>query len=357
MNSNLTPVKVRGKRKTPSAPTIRIPQELEKRLRVQHEFQIQAPGSQDQSPKKLKRSMAEIMARRTIQHRSTLDSLPSEILEKILLYSTNLALPRTSPLIGLRLSERATLVRLFILAFHETWDQWFGSPVSEKEEGTFEGNPELQTAILTQRWASIDLILTAQQAWVDRYASDRSFQHSVPWDDSKKGADHSHEGDDFRYNAHDCFEVDYQRALEWTPFQIEPETWGGHDIHPQVKIPTELMTGPWDDEKLRRLFWLSRGGMRISEDETDGPPWEDKIKFLRNAVLEATEPNVLVVNCLMGSWVFRGLPGDVMRMEKGKIDARLQWGDDTEDTRMILRRTRQALDIFLDHWRADQVVK
>lgn len=144
MNSNLTPVKVRGKRKTPSAPTIRIPQELEKRLRVQHEFQIQAPGSQDQSPKKLKRSMAEIMARRTIQHRSTLDSLPSEILEKILLYSTNLALPRTSPLIGLRLSERATLVRLFILAFHETWDQWFGSPVSEKEEGTFEGNPELQ---------------------------------------------------------------------------------------------------------------------------------------------------------------------------------------------------------------------
>jgi hypothetical protein len=68
------------------------------------------------------------MATRATRHRSTLDSLPAEILESILLYSANLSLPRVSNFIGFKLSGRATLLRLFILAFHETWEQWFGIP-------------------------------------------------------------------------------------------------------------------------------------------------------------------------------------------------------------------------------------
>jgi hypothetical protein len=70
------------------------------------------------------------MATRKIRHRNTLDSLPSEILESILLYSANLALPRVSNFIGAKLSGRATLLRLFILAFHDTWEQWFGIPTN-----------------------------------------------------------------------------------------------------------------------------------------------------------------------------------------------------------------------------------
>lgn len=71
-------------------------------------------------------SLASVLASRRPPQR--LDELPAEILEMILLYSTNLSLPRVSHQIGVRLSGRATLLRLFIQAFHETWDQWFGIP-------------------------------------------------------------------------------------------------------------------------------------------------------------------------------------------------------------------------------------
>lgn len=60
--------------------------------------------------------------------RADLESLPAEILETVLLYSADLALPRASPRLGVKLSDRVTLLRLFIWAFHDTWDQWFGIP-------------------------------------------------------------------------------------------------------------------------------------------------------------------------------------------------------------------------------------
>lgn len=75
--------------------------------------------------------MSTVMASHAFKERSNLDTLPSEILEKILLYSTNLSLPHASPVIGAKLSERATLIRLLMWAFHETWDQWFGIPTSK----------------------------------------------------------------------------------------------------------------------------------------------------------------------------------------------------------------------------------
>lgn len=71
------------------------------------------------------------MAAHSMHGKPALDSLPSEILEKILLESSSLALPHASPVIGAKLSEKATLVRFFIWAFHETWDQWFGHPTSK----------------------------------------------------------------------------------------------------------------------------------------------------------------------------------------------------------------------------------
>lgn len=121
----LTPVRVRGKRKTPS--TSKPPGTLR-----QHEEQEQQHPS-----KKPKRSLSTVMATRTSRARANLDTLPSEILETILLYSANLSLPNCTPLIGLKLSERATLLRFFIWAFHETWLQVFvhGPPVNDGRGG------------------------------------------------------------------------------------------------------------------------------------------------------------------------------------------------------------------------------
>jgi hypothetical protein len=109
---NLTPVRIRGKRKK-RASTINSP--------------VSPMGSG--KVKQLKRSISAVRKERLTRSRATLDSLPTEILEKILLYSTNLSLPRSAPLIGAKLSGRATLLRLFIWAFHDTWDQGFGISV------------------------------------------------------------------------------------------------------------------------------------------------------------------------------------------------------------------------------------
>src|SRR4051812_7326944 len=103
----LTPIHVRGKRKAPSSKT---------------------PKGLDSPPQKMRKSLGTVLAGRATRTRATLESLPYEILESILLYSTNLSLPRASLIVGLKLSNRATLLRLFIWAFHETWEQSFGIP-------------------------------------------------------------------------------------------------------------------------------------------------------------------------------------------------------------------------------------
>lgn len=110
----LTKIHVKGKRKTPAT--------SRPRALCEQQPPFKAPRT--------RKSLSSVMATRKTRHRNTLDSLPAEILENILLYSTNLALPRVSNFIGAKLSGRATLLRLFILAFHETWEQWFGIPTN-----------------------------------------------------------------------------------------------------------------------------------------------------------------------------------------------------------------------------------
>ncbi|POR38779.1 Uncharacterized protein TPAR_01029 [Tolypocladium paradoxum] len=332
----LTPVRIRGKRKASS---------------------IKTPTTLAPQPRKMKRSLASVVASRSTRRRATLESLPSEMLESILLYSTNLSLPRASPVIGSKLSDRATLLRLFIWAFHETWQQWFGIPASQPichvpqvasvQQVQCQGDHALQSAMLEMPWAKIDFILQAQQAWADRYARDRWYQHSIPWQEDPGDLGHHDIGGFSHFNARECFEMDFQQALKWPPFFVESVKWNTQEVHPLARMPTDLITGPWDDEKLRRLFWLSRGGIKVDGGEQTLPPWEVKLQCMDNAVLSAPEPNVLVVNCLMGSWVFTDLPRDVVRKQLVGLDRRIEWGGDTPESRAILRRTRNTLDLFL----------
>jgi hypothetical protein len=146
----LTPVHIRGKRLTgkrksrPSFPP----------LALRH--LVSSEG------KRHKKSMAAVLANRSSQQRPSLETLPVELVEKILLYSNNLALPNASHRLGLSLSARATLIRLVIHAFHGTWDQWFGIILHEERinhpatsEGKFvpydEGDPVLQVSGLQRR--------------------------------------------------------------------------------------------------------------------------------------------------------------------------------------------------------------
>jgi hypothetical protein len=207
----------------------------------------------------------------------------------------------------------------------------------------------LQTAVLKQPWVTIDFILLAQQVWADNYGTRRWYQHSTPWNQEPDEVCHSHRGGVYHFNAKECFEVDYQQALKWPPFRVEALPWGTQEVHPKTRLPTDLLTGPWNDEQLRRLFWLTRGGMMVNSGSDASIPWEIKMQFLRNAILDVEQPQVLAINCLMGAWLFKDLPQDIVRQELAGIDRRLQWGDDSETTKYILERTRKAMTAFLDH--------
>ncbi|KHN98774.1 uncharacterized protein MAM_03236 [Metarhizium album ARSEF 1941] len=336
-----TPVRIRGKRKREPPP---IPVSV---------------AAADGTPGKMKRSLASVRASRLSRHHTVLESLPAELLETILLYSESLSLPRSSHLIGAKLSGRATLLRLFMVAFHDTWDQWFGVPktqwhgprIQEEDGPSFGGDAVFQSAMLELPWVDIDFILQAQQAWSDRYARDRWYQHSVPFEveAGSHHLNHDHQGGFSHFNARDCFEADYRRALAWPAFKTESMSWGTHDLHPMTRLPVDLVTGPWDDEKKRRLFWLARGGLQMgAESRNPVPvPWETKVACLENAVINAEEPDPLIINCLIGNWVFLDLPEDIVRKHLVSLDRRLAWGGDEPASRGILRRIRSTLDVFM----------
>lgn len=86
------------------------------------------------------------------------------------------------------------------------------------------------------------------------------------------------------------------------------------------------------------------------------PPWEVKIELIRNSMLNADVPNLLAINCLYRTWVFDGLPSDIVRKEIVGLERRIQWGGDPLQTRDLLRRVRSAF-FFSLHMPQDLLVR
>ncbi|KAL7938049.1 hypothetical protein V8C35DRAFT_139762 [Trichoderma chlorosporum] len=331
----LTRVHVRGKRKTPATnrPQAVNEQPPAKALRT-------------------RKSLSSVMSSRATRHRSTLDSLPAEILESILLYSGNLSLPQVSNFIGTKLSGRATLLRLFIQAFHDTWDQWFGIPTNpaivhgpwlrDAQHVPCGGDPAFQTRVLAQPWITIDLMLQAQQTWYENHGKGRHYQHGTFWIDDAHKVGHDYKGGFSHFDARECFEADYQQAVKWPAFAARGIHWFSQDIHPLTRIPDRLIIGPWDDEMQRQLFWLCRGGYLTCGKLFPHLTWEVKLDLIRNSMLNAEVPNLLAINCLYRTWVFDALPADVVRQEIVGLERRIQWGGDPLQTKDLLRRVRSA---------------
>ncbi|KAJ4263967.1 hypothetical protein NW762_006005 [Fusarium torreyae] len=342
---SLTPVRIRGKRKYPS--TSRPPSDLR--------THTSAPGDSGSRPiKKMKRSLSNVLASRATRWRPVLQALPSEVLESIFLYSANISLPRSSPIMGAKLSGRATLIRFFIWAFHDTWDQCFGISKTEAasdKSSAVGGDRYLQSTILDLPWVNTDFILQAQQTWVDTYARDRHYKHYLPRLDVEGDPliyshGHEFEGGVGHFNSRECFEADYQEVLAWEPFANVGE-WGGCDVHPRIRIPMVLITGPWNEERLRLLFWLRRGGKIYGLEEHESS-WEIQLDCLRNAFIEAPEPTAMITNLIDLTALCRGLPRDIAREERRRIEQRLKWGADNVVGKEILREVYMRIGMFHD---------
>ncbi|KAG5750992.1 hypothetical protein H9Q69_013861 [Fusarium xylarioides] len=338
----LTPVRIRSKRKFPSRDKPSPGQSM-------------ASLSDDKinPPKRMKRSLSNVLASRSTRWRPAIQALPAEILESIFLYSANVALPRSAPIIGSKLSGRATLIRFIIWAFQDTWEQSFGDPekFAAIDKNRVSGNWQLQSTILCLPWITAEFILQAQQTWVEKYAREQHYRHYLPRldDDGDPfiyGHSHHFEGGVGHFNSQECFEADYQEVLSWKPFE-RVGSWGGCDVHPKVRIPTTLITGPWDEKNLRLLFWLRRGGLVYGLEEHDRS-WEIQLDCVRNAFIDAPEPNVFITNLFDLTALCQGLPRDVAREQRRRIDQRLKWGADSVISKEILRQVYGTIGMFHD---------
>lgn len=149
------------------------------------------------------------------------------------------------------------------------------------------------------------------------------------------------------FDARACFEADYQRAVD---LFLDPDRERRQDVHPAAHMPSNLITGPWNDEQLRRLFWLTRSGVHLLQDNANDITWEMKMLCLRNAVLDVSEPNTFVVNHLLRDLLLgdQVLPLDVVRKELTSLDVRLRWGGDSPEGREVVRFIRERLQHVLD---------
>jgi hypothetical protein len=75
---------------------------------------------------------------------SDLERLPVELLEKIFLFCMNLDLPRSSPVIGGKLSSEIIYSHTLINAFGPTWNKSFVQTLSSFLDEDPTGDPLLQ---------------------------------------------------------------------------------------------------------------------------------------------------------------------------------------------------------------------
>ncbi|KAG5988658.1 hypothetical protein E4U52_006339 [Claviceps spartinae] len=218
----------------------------------------------------MEQTVATVHTRCSSRSLPSLQNLPLELLESIFLYSKNFALPRSSPLLGAKLSGKATLLRLFMVVFHDTWDKSFGILVSQTLEPQFENflksDVSLQSDLLSMPWVDIDFILEAQQIWADKYARGRCYRHyehdgwaiQELYEENVFARDRymqhvrQHEAKTWKFDARACFEADYERALQFPPdveHLLNNNLWGSADVHPNVRTPVDLLTGSWDRER------------------------------------------------------------------------------------------------------------
>ncbi|KAG5970835.1 hypothetical protein E4U56_007229 [Claviceps arundinis] len=331
-----------------------------------------APGLVVCNPSKRQKtiqSLPSVPARCSSRSRPSLQTLPVELLEIIFLCSMDLALPRASPLLGAKLSAKSTRLRAFMMGFHDTWDRYFGIPRHEiyksirNDEPALKGEEELQAALLSMPWVDIDFILEAQQTWANVYAAGRCYQHHVgdccqlfpSWEKvSHIGHPYQqhalqHEEGALKFNARACFEAEYERALQYPPmpFHFLPCVLRGSlEVNINVPLPVELITGPWDEEKKRRLYWLSRGGQCHGGTSYSWfeYPWEVRLACLNAAVIYAEKLDPLILNCLIGGWLFEDVPKDAKREPLVKLCNRIARAGETPEMMDTLRYIVRLMD-------------
>ncbi|KAI1434816.1 hypothetical protein GGR50DRAFT_377712 [Xylaria sp. CBS 124048] len=309
----LTPIKVRGKKRALGEQTLVNPR-----------------------PKRLKEDLSQKQLAKPRRPKASRieKSMPLEVLERIFWLSENVNLPRASLRLGRMLSGVSTLRETFLTAFGPTWEVWFGrllhrDAVNELDESEFGGNPTFQTDLLACSWTTIDMILDCRDIWVRRNARNLSSRFHPLGDSSGVNSSVTGVGGAVEVNdnnkARDTFYSAYRtfRGVELLSTRLGVEyymiynvnTW--IEVHRSTEIPDKLITGPWGEKDLQKLFWLVHSGAHLSPSQT----WEVTLEGFRNAMSAPHAPNLTAMRLLHILTAFQEWPTHVRTEEARGINA------------------------------------
>ena len=296
---------------------------------------------------------------------SLLERLPTEILELVFLYCLNLSLPRSSPLLGKRLTSNHMKTSLFLLVFPSEGPKLRHIHYLLSILGTYDSIGNLQSDILELKWATPDFVSGMTEPFLVRTMVREFKSHRLGWLDRSRsmkldGAKRSSHKTFFDTSCKDVLDVTkeasidivsrfYKRTMTGGRIKEGPLTdfkewqWPNQtatirvDMYiafregritlmarefeelpptnlvdyqsrlifcvPNCRIPVKLLHGPWSDDKCEELERISRGGGRI--DQTGSTMDEEVAEAgLRDAIVEEKQRAIIA---LVGSFTKYGI--------------------------------------------------
>ncbi|KAL1606641.1 hypothetical protein SLS60_004047 [Paraconiothyrium brasiliense] len=210
---DLTPVKIRGKRKRPGTAITNLQKALE------------ASSSQSKRLRPSQKSLK--LKKNTETAMPSLQGLPQELLEMIFLYSMNISLPRASPMLGRKLSSKAVVMEFVLRSFYNTVDHQ-----SNYRDREVTSDPVIQSQLLACRFFTWDFF----RAYVAKAHSSYIQQRGDMWKDAS--------AQPLGVEAFDGL---------W-PFKFMKVTYLG--FAEGFHIPEKVLRGPWTTDKASLLYVL-----------------------------------------------------------------------------------------------------
>ncbi|RYO89609.1 hypothetical protein DL766_000431 [Monosporascus sp. MC13-8B] len=231
---------------------------------------------------------------------SYIENMPLEILERIFFHAENVNLARASPLIGSMLSGISTRRWVFIQAFAPTWCR---EGIYKENLLDWDPNPAHQSALLEYSWADMRFIAECFEQCVRQYpdimASHDIFGDLVddeedgngngvagvaaPEEADENGVEENGAQETEVTTAERCF-LRHYAAFRGGGRAVDAALLTRSDlvtmVEARTRIPDALLAGPWDEEALKKLYWLVRACARVQEDQT----WELTYPGFRLAV-------------------------------------------------------------------------
>ncbi|KAF2851026.1 hypothetical protein T440DRAFT_489452 [Plenodomus tracheiphilus IPT5] len=258
----LTPIKIRGKKRRYTAP----PQKVSSAAQAASDATTQSTDVSKRLGK------TKVKKPTTTSAMPTLQGLPQELLEIIFLYSMNIALPRCSPTVGRKLSSRAVTMEFTMQSFFHTVDHKTNYRI--RDRNCF-GNPVLQSAVIASRFFTYDFFL----AYVQRAHDALIKLRGKAWEETG-----------IRVLGVEAF------AGLW-PYKFNQIVYLG--FAEGFHIPEKLLHGPWTKEKASLLYVL---GSMAGETAKTG---------IKEAVRQGNEYAIAALSVLLG--VAKTITTDILR--------------------------------------------